>query len=1390
MEKRYIAHKKSFIKLSTALLFVSSVFLMSCKQVLLPQPGGFDQSKNSSGSITTEWTAPTDLKASQGLQGRVELTWKPVLNAVRYFIYRSDTPFGNFVQVGETTDALYTQKVTAGTDTYYKITAINLQNQETDYSIAVRGTSLAQPVISDIQGDAQEGDSTVTVYWYMNNVDAYADAVRYELVCYDATGKEQKRIPGESGNKTELTVTGLTPNTTYLYQVEAYNIAEQDKTEASDKIDAQTARRLRPNPPENLTVSQGAFGDKVEVSFVLPTKVDVAVEKNVYEQFPLYFKIYRKVAGEDDSTYEPVCGYFGSIKDNADKNGGVCFVDTPTDPDAPYQEGETVTWTDDTVVRGRQYQYKVQSYTDIESRVITSDKSIATSEPGWAVAPISFEMDPVIYDDEVDSEGNPVSHKTANLSATLTFDTLGKADSYTYELTVNYQALQTADASISTTVLSDGKVYNFDTIDDVDAFVYTVDLTNEAELKNKEGVYTFTVKVKYKAGTAKTWEESVSTINSRYVVKALQPLVVQNLVVEDGYPDKFVLTWDRDPTITYEIQYRSKDSTSPDDYTTAKTVEPDPDSVAVTIERYTYEFTHYDGDKKTTPVKSGDVQYIRIRPSVNGNASSAIPSDDNIYYTLGTPTVTFDQAEAAADSITVKWPKIEKATSYEVTYAYDGVSDTTQVLRDGVATTFADAYKADTQIIPVTKEEEIQVTDNITCVIPKPIGYDYMAYSGKDVTVTVKAINETRKTETEKTITTRTLGPAATGVKATVASKEKIIDVSWKKVPGASGYLIARTRYGATNTDDSRSTDGEFVYFYDGSQLSVVGQDAQIGSTVTLQNDTFTLTDTYTDSTGIALDNPTRKFRIEQDKLGWGYPYRYQVFPINITAKSTTFDRSKNLNLCTVTTRTTSIDKTGQVTYPDGEIVYQDADRNYATGSAIGYGLDVKASKAESADTVTVTWTKPYLGDNTTLKPVLLRIESGSTEKSWKSYSQADLETDLNKATVHLSGDMTNRNNAYDYVIKYVPSGSSGFNYDPLAAYIEAQKGDKTLNEPANKGYFFSVIGAEATKTDIKDGGVSTFAEELAITPYNWTERKNGPEEYKIYIKNNNIGKNADGEVWHLVATIPVRKDSYGTPTVSVSDIKVTVSGSNLRFTPDFDKDVHGGLLKVLRDYKHYYKIEAVRTITDGDGVETEISTVLGEDDSIWGARQITAKEFLIVSMDTIRSSFKKKWYTDGSASGSLKYSSFGGTVSGICYTGIDRDGFFGTNYRRYQRFVDYKDSFVTINGTMMKDNGGGVGSNQYPGTWLHKGSGWPSDGNFNPQMDCLNVTLDYFSTGKIRLNSIKIGNNDPNAPSWQSGTFDVTYNGETKSFNNKQIPFGFLMNDETFYEKVEEICY
>ncbi len=1185
----------SALKLCAVAALLGSAVLFSCKQQLLPQPDGFGQNNNSSSINSSSWGSPSELKSSQGLQGRIELSWKPVQKAVRYYIYQAATPFDTFAQVGETTETNWSQKVSAGTDVYYRITAVNSTGTESGYSVAVRGTSLARPVISDIQGDSEQGDSTVTVYWYMNNIDAYEDDVRYEIVCYDSAGKEQQRLPGSSAT-TQCTITNLTPNTTYLYQIEAYNIAEQDKTESSDKIDAQTARRLRPDAPENLTATQGNYGDKVQVSFVLPAKVDVLVEKNVYEQKPLYFKIYRKLAGEDDSSYLPVCAYLGSITSAAGSSGSV-FAEQ-------YTPGETVTWEDTNIVRGKQYEYKVQSYADDIERVITSDQSVATGT-GWPVAPLSYQMNQAEYVDEVGEDGNPVSHKTAKLSAKLTFDMQGKDSDYSYDLTVNYRRLNNTDGSLGES--TPAQTESFTSLDDLNAFIY------EAALETNPGSYFFSVNVKH--GTS-GWTETVTTTNSRYVVADLQPLVVQNLTVADGYPDKFILTWDRDPSITYEIKYREKDSAG-DEFTLVEAVPAEPEASSDGTQNYTYEFTKYDGSTGNTSIKSGDAVYIQIIPftDYDGDTKKAgnPESPDQLFYTLGTPAVTFDETKATADSITVSWPKIEKATSYKVTYAYDGVPVETQVLRDGVATTFTAAYQADTQVIPVTKEEEIQATDDITCVIPKPIGYDYMAYSGKNVTVTVKAINETRQTQTTGTAATRTLGPAATGVSATVAAKEKAIDVSWKEVPGATGYLIARTRYGATNTDDSRSTDGEFVYFYDTSakKLTIMGQDeAQIDSKVALQDGTFTLADTYTDSTDVDQDDPSRKFRIEQDKLGWGYPYRYQVFPV--TESSPSFSRSENLNQCTV-----------------GSVTYQDADKNYDVGSAIGYGLDVKATKAESADTVTVTWTKPYMGGTGTLKPVLLRVESGTSETSWTTYSQADFETEGSKATVHLSGDGANRNKAYDYVVKYVPDGSSGFTYSPLPAYTEAQKGDSSLDEPANKGYFFSVVGAEASKTDIKDGGASTFAEELSITPYNWTERKNGPEKYKVYVKNNNIDGN-----YNLVATIPVNKESYGTPAVNVSDINVTVSGSGLRFTPVFSGDVHGGLLKVLRDYKHYYKIEAVRTIKDSDGVETEITAVLGDDDSIWGARQITAKEFAYVATLSVGDGLYNDDFCSSSSSG------------------------------------------------------------------------------------------------------------------------------------------------------------
>ena len=1295
--------------------------LAGCKNNLLPRP---DLGTGSLIDVGSAWGAPQGVTASQGLKGKIDLQWTPVKKAVRYYIYKADTPFSNYVQIGETSDstASYSVVVSAGTDAYFKLKAVDINGVESSFSTAVRGTSLARPVISDIVGDSEAGDTSVTVYWYMNNLDAYSDNVRYDVVCLDSSGKEQLRISVSSG-KTEALVSGLVPNTTYLYQVEAYNVTDQSLVEESDAITAQTARRLRPDAPESLTVSQGLYSDKVSVSFNLPGMVDVAVEKNVYEQKPLYFKIYRKLVDEEDSSYIPVCSYFGAYEANAGESG-ICFADqyTPDTPDSPYKPGARVTWEDVNIERGRQYVYKVQSYADNVSNLVTSDLS-SQAGTGWPVSPVSYQMKNVVYTDDTEAG----VHVMAMLQGTLDFDAKGLDDDYAFDLSYSVNKIDPVSGVLiepaETVQLSTGL-----TRSQLEESFYNV------ELPEGEGNYSFVVKITNKKSG---WSEEIKSSNSRYIVEDLNPLMVENAFVRDGFVDRFEIGFTRYSVNTYRLEYRldTEDENSYKLITEIKATDVSESGSEGTSEEFVYPFTATDDGTYT--VKSGVALRFKITP-VDSKGKIGVPySFDQVFYTLGTPGVTFDSLTVSQDSLTVSWPEIEKATSYVVSYKYPGVSENTKVMRNGEFITFAQAYEADTKIIPIAKEDgDPGVVNTLSCTFEEPIGYDYMEFSGRNVEVTVKALNENlENVYTEGKAVVYTLGPAAAEVSATVAAKENSIDVSWKEVPGATGYLIARTRYGATNTDDSRSTDGEFVYFYDVDRqnLTVVGQDVTPVSSVAAGEGVFTLSDTYTDSTGVTKDDPTLKFRIEQDKLGWGYPYRYQVIPVKTSVPVFSRD-GENISLCTV-----------------DDVVFLDAGKNYVVGSAIGYGLDVKATKAESADTVTVTWTKPYMGGTGTLKPVLLRVESGTSETSWTTYSQADFETEGNKATVHLSGDGANRNKAYDYVVKYVPDGSSDFTYSPLAAYTEAQKGDSSLDEPANKGYFFSVVGAEASKTDIKDGGASTFAEELAITPYNWTERKNGPEKYKVYVKNNNIDGN-----YNLVATIPVNKESYGTPAVNVSDINVTVSGSGLRFTPAFSGDVHGGLLKVLRDYKHYYKIEAVRTIKDSDGVETEITAVLGDDDSIWGARQITAKEMVkaatlamseglyLVNGTAWNTAYKGITSLTDYTRNKNAISPGTGSVYAESDFGVKNWDIVYTNYKpALQSKGGSKNTFLTINGTL---NPKTSNVREYPQKY--------ESSNY---LDVSGPTdVDGMYTGKIKFNSLTKSSSQGISIQYPEGSSDV----------------------------------
>lgn len=1292
------------LRISLSLTF--SLFFLSCKNQLLPQP---DLGNTEVVSVETQWGSPQNLSATQGLKGKIDLNWSPVKNAARYYIYRAETPFSAYKQIGETQDsaASYSAVVSAGTDAYFKIKAVDINDTESDFSVAVRGTSLAKPLISDIVGDAQEGDTSVTVHWYMNNLESYKQSVRYEVVCLDLSKNEKFRLSISSG-ETKAVVSGLVPNTHYFYRIEAYNIADQSQVEISDEMDAQTARRLRPNAPQELSVGQGAYSDKVEISFTLPEMVDVAVEKRVYEQKPLYFKIYRKLMQEEDSKYIPVCSYFGAYEKETNENlsGSECFASqyTPDSADLPYKAGEKVKWEDKNVKRGQQYIYKVQAYADKVTNIITSEKSLETGT-GWAVAPITYKMNDAVYEDGKDENGEQI-HKKAGLSGTLTFDSKELDEDYTYDLSVLINKINENGelGAAEVTPVESGL-----TRSQLQEFVYTVNLPEQ------KGNYSFEITVKNKNSG---WSEKIKSSNSRYIVPELNPLIVENAFVEDGFTDRFSIGFARNPENTYKIEYKLSEE---NEYKIVKQIPPDAENSE--SKEYVYEFIKTNDGNYT--VKSGDVLKFKITP-IDKNGKNGVPYnfDGHKFYTLGTPNVTFSENDAKQDSLTVSWQKIEKATSYEVTYAYKDVDKSETIIRNNVSTAFEKAYNDDKKTVGVDE----QLSDEITVTFEKPIGYDYTEYSGKQIEITVKAINKENETQpqTEGKVIAYTLGPAAAQVTASVAEKEKGINVNWKKVPGAAGYLIARTRYGALNADDSKSEDGEFVYFYDADskKLSVSGYEINLeesGIKVDDNNENFILTDNYADSTTVSADDTARKFYIEQDKIGWGYPYRYQIFPV----KSSSYNFERKDNKCTI-----------------DDVIFLDADENYAVGSAIGYGLDVKASKAESGTHQKIQWNKPYKS----LLPVVYRRVAGSMnefEKVEQIYEEgaSDVSVEIHKGDLY---------SAFEYIIKYYPK-----DYNPAQKLNINQEQPMLLNflkertqtystpqgerkEQDNKGYLLTLEGFAADVCSEK-----TYYEQLSWKDWDYDVRAVGPDSMTIKIQNNNI----DAEFPSLVEITKANAKMGCTIEADIKDITIEPNQTNRIYVAPAGivagtSGTTDGMLKVLRDYKHNYTFELSRTVKEGDEPVSVRNSDYETDYIKTAYRQITAEEFAIVSAISIADTIFDTSYCSESSS--------------------------NVGYDRTFKFNGKAKYYLSVTGTLYGYATAKWNKPRWYGAVCNGSFGEISGGKSKPTTLDLECRVDdkFSYKGTVTIDSMRNG----------GGSYTVNYNNQSKDF--RSIVSGYFSYD------------
>ena len=249
-----ILFARIFSMKSNFVIFISILFsfiLFSCTNEILPSPTMTGTSNSS------RCAKPTGLVASNGLKQKITLSWNAVKNSDKYYIYSSSSPYSKYNQISEVKSGSTSIDIQAqaGSDSYYKITAVNASNVESEISDAVRGTTLAQPIITLIEPDENNSDSVVQVYWYMSNCtdETYKENIQYHVVCKKkGTIVSEATVIGNELSDTKYTFSNLEPNSSYTYLVESSLLTNQSDMETSDEVDADTARRLIPNPPEEI----------------------------------------------------------------------------------------------------------------------------------------------------------------------------------------------------------------------------------------------------------------------------------------------------------------------------------------------------------------------------------------------------------------------------------------------------------------------------------------------------------------------------------------------------------------------------------------------------------------------------------------------------------------------------------------------------------------------------------------------------------------------------------------------------------------------------------------------------------------------------------------------------------------------------------------------------------------------------------------------------------------------------------------------------------------------------------------------------------------------------------------------------------------------------------
>jgi len=1378
-----------------------NVIVTACQNPFVSDPYVPGETEGRSSGI------PGGITATHGGKRSIELSWGEVSGAARYHVFKADSPLMPFIQCGETTDTRLEFSVPAGSTVYYRVSAVSHNGQESERSFYVKGSSLAQPIITDIT-DITEASATVT--WYMENVadDTYKASLRYTVYCFNGTTEvAQIPIDGSKITANKATFTGLFAGAEYTYQVEAFLVSDQSSSEKSEIVNAETARRMRPGAPEELTASQGTSPNTITLTFKLPEMVSIKVNDGEYEDHGLKFVISKRF-------------YIEGVNNN-----DYMQVDT-FDPDE-YEFGKMVAWTDtktalNDIIRGRDYEYIVQSYVNIPDKTITADTSKSLPVRGWTLNEGRLS----IGDPEYTLNTEETMYETALLPLHFTFNTKGKEYRYRVLETINpigdeYALDPEGEINRSSALLSYEEI--------TEPYTASMNLTLKSTANSPgRGLYSYTVSIHLLDGTE---IDTVTAVGDVLISEDIDPIVVEGFAVEDGYANKFLLTWDSADNTKY-ILYESADGIHWDEVDTFNddaSPEDDgtPDPIIVELENYDPGVTVYFA-----------MQPIRM---VQNNFGHIVAKKGQRVYleegaqTLGEPELL--SATGSYSTITAAWKKAQKADTYRINYRYVGESNYTTI-----------ATLLDKDLTP-----DETGTLHRSFEIP---GYNNAIQSGMPLEIKVEALNEKLREvvngaegdpsffNTSQKKDTQLIGPAGLDVQTSKAAVANYIDVSWNKVAGAGGYYVFRRQFNMNNTAEEREAIVYYVSAHEtapivkGKDLTKVGPDAIIEDTIIVKasasftNPRYTLRDEYMNDGeyGTVYGTHIETYRNQQNDMVRGNPYRYYVVPVLSELPMVSLIEF-NYAQDSMTNKNTTINSY-TITVDGVSIPYSNAAGLEKTGFTFGFGQNVTATKGTytsnlnpangfiNNDGIKVTWeAPPLLAGVENFTPRYTVYRKAYNESAWASVRTIDPPLELEN--LEYIGDTESEGIVYEYLIGIANGNATVIQPGTTPRYIDWCKEQKDSGRPKMQGYILDKVKIQnVSRNELKVE--NEFAEEVKwsssrvkyndnIVDYNW-----GIDGYTVFVMNRNIDGN-----WHDIYNI-----ESNIPNQLEQSTKVTNAN---------------GLLKVLRDYKHYFKVRSYVYNDGGDKVYSpdpnwdyealfslspnrnnqDRADFLQDDYVKWGARQITPEEFSRIAtlfitvginntIGVTSNSYQLKsvsWITKSNNGASGRVSAETTNAARRLY--VYFDNFKPDLYTNANRGnSNYATTFVKIHGssdTYANNNiyadidvagafPSSYGTARYydAGKFRYYEYGTGYCDVIGP--DCVSPLY----TGKIRFNDTGDYNNTANDLKWSDGYIDIQYPVGTRKIisgggqTNTPLPFrsqanGYLSSTESDRTKNDE---